>query len=205
MSGFLALRRNTALLLVALVLAGTGERLWLDRLFTYAETMFGKPSYKERAANMAAFFKSRLRLVNDHYEWRYWDAAGDWDQPVITKHGDKAVQRPEDTGHGSLDIGFVLACAENGIVFTDADLQRFANTFVKVMWNGSFENPTLGGWVNTNKPSRQSANWQEWLRLGRVEPQVRQICERLVVTEASLWAKAQLYGLGSNAPRGKRT
>ncbi len=36
---FLALRRNTALLLVALVLAGTGERLWLGFAPKYLETL----------------------------------------------------------------------------------------------------------------------------------------------------------------------
>jgi hypothetical protein len=154
-----------------------------------------KAAYKKRAAQMAAFFKSRLRLVNNHYTWRYWDDAGDWDKPVIEKEGEKAVQRPEDTGHGSLDIGFVLACAGNGIVFIDSDLKRFAATFADVMWNGSLERPTVGGWVNTNKPSRQSGNLHEWLRLGAVEPRVRQICEQLIPIEGSLWAKAQLYRL----------
>lgn len=38
-AGFLALRRNTALLLVALVLAGTGERLWLGFAPKYIETL----------------------------------------------------------------------------------------------------------------------------------------------------------------------
>src|SRR6266705_4878326 len=36
---FLALRHNTALLLVALVLAGTGERLWLGFAPKYLETL----------------------------------------------------------------------------------------------------------------------------------------------------------------------
>lgn len=36
---FLALRRNTVLLLVALVLAGTGERLWLGFATKYLETL----------------------------------------------------------------------------------------------------------------------------------------------------------------------
>jgi len=40
-SEFLALRRNTSLLLVALVLAGTGERLWLGFAPKYIETIGG--------------------------------------------------------------------------------------------------------------------------------------------------------------------
>jgi MFS family permease len=39
LTDFLALRRNTALLLVALVLAGTGERLWLGFAPKYLETL----------------------------------------------------------------------------------------------------------------------------------------------------------------------
>jgi MFS family permease len=40
-SDFLALRRNTSLLLVALVLAGTGEKLWLGFASKYIETLGG--------------------------------------------------------------------------------------------------------------------------------------------------------------------
>src|SRR5712671_3970843 len=40
-SEFLALRRNTSLLLVALVLAGTGEKLWLGFAPKYIETIGG--------------------------------------------------------------------------------------------------------------------------------------------------------------------
>ena len=36
---FLALKRNTALLLVALVLAGTGEKLWLGFAPKYLQTL----------------------------------------------------------------------------------------------------------------------------------------------------------------------
>src|SRR2546427_10343555 len=38
-SEFLALRRNTSLLLLALVLAGTGERLWIDFAPKYLKTL----------------------------------------------------------------------------------------------------------------------------------------------------------------------
>jgi len=41
LSEFLALRRNTSLLLIALVLAGTGERLWLGFAPKYIETLGG--------------------------------------------------------------------------------------------------------------------------------------------------------------------
>jgi len=154
----------------------------------------GKAVYKERATKMARFFNSCLRRVGDHYEWNYWDAAGPWDMPWDKPH----EKRPEDTGHGSLDIGFVLACAQSGIVFTETDLKRFANTLIEAMWNGSLDKPTVGGYVNSTKPSRQSGNLHEWLRLAGVEPKVQAICERIISAEGSLWAKAQLYLLWSD-------
>jgi hypothetical protein len=84
---------------------------------------------------------------------------------------------------------------DSAIVFTDADLRRFAKTFTEVMWNGSLDQPTVGGWVNARRTSRQSGNLQNWLELGRWEPKVSHICERLIPAEGSLWAKAQLYRL----------
>jgi len=151
----------------------------------------GKAAYKARAEQMARFFRSCLRLVGDHYEWNYWDSAGEWDKPW-----DKpAEKRAEDTGHGSLDIAFVRACAENGIVFEDADLKRFADTVIGAMWNGSLDKPTVGGYVNSKKPTRQSGNLQEWVMLCKVQPTVRRVCEHIIPAEGSLWAKAQLYFL----------
>lgn len=157
----------------------------------------GKAAYKEHAAAFAGFFKSRLRLVGEHYEWNYWDAAGEWDAEMAKT--DKP--RAEDTGHGSIDLAFVLACAESGIVFTQADLKRFANTFAQVMWNGSLDDPTVGGWVNRSTTSRQSGNVQDWVLLGRLEPKVWQVCSQVVPKDGSLAAKAQLYGLWSTQGR----
>ena len=63
-SEFLALRRNTSLLLVALVLAGTGEKLWLGFAPKYLETL-GKGaqtnalSQNIEASNLWAFFQAK--------------------------------------------------------------------------------------------------------------------------------------------------
>jgi len=151
----------------------------------------GKAAWREHAAGMASFFKSRLRTVGDRYEWNYWDAAGEWDAEMAKTDQPRA----EDTGHGSIDIAFAIACAESGIVFDEADLKRFANTFVKAMWNGSLDAPVVGGWVNTTTPSRQSGNVQDWLLLGRLEPRIREVCTRVIPKEGSTAAKAQLFRL----------
>jgi len=46
--------------------------IWLHRIT-------GDSAYRDQAAKMARCFKSHLRLVDDHYDWNYWDAVG---QPI---------------------------------------------------------------------------------------------------------------------------
>jgi hypothetical protein len=165
--------------------------IWLDRIT-------GDRAYRDQVTRMARFFKSHLRLVEDRYEWNYWDAAGAWDRPW-----DKPEEkRAEDTGHGSLDISFVVDAAEAGIVFDRTDLQRLANTFLRKMWNGSLTKPTVGGYVNTAKPTRQSGNLQDWVRLSRQAPQVLAVCARVIPQTGSVKAKAQLLRLLTEAARG---
>jgi hypothetical protein len=157
----------------------------------------GDSAYRDQAVKMARCFKSHVRLADDRYDWNYWDAVGEWDRPW-----DKpAEKRPEDTGHGSLDVSFVVDAAEAGIVFDQADLQRLANTFLKVMWNGSLTEPAVGGSVNTARPTRQSGNLQDWVRLSRQEPQVLAVCARLTPQIGSVKAKAQLLRLLAESPK----
>ncbi len=151
----------------------------------------GKNQYRKRAAKMARFFKSCLRLNDDHYEWNYWDPTGPWDD----RWNKPEDIRPEDTGHGSLDISFAIDAADAGIVFDQTDLKRFANTFLKVMWNGSLEEPQVGGCVTTSRPTRQSGNVSDWLRLTRLEPRILQVCSRIIPQSGNLKAKAQLLRL----------
>lgn len=167
------------------------QYLALGNVLVWLHRITGKEIYRDKAEKMGRFFKSCLRLEGDHYEWNYWDATGQWDKPW-----DKPEEkRPEDTGHGSLDIGFVVDAVRDGIVFDENDLNRFANTLLKVMWNGSLTEPTVGGYVNTDKPTRQSVNLQDWVRLSRIEPEVLAVCTKIIQESGSLKAKAQLLRL----------
>jgi len=174
------------------------QYLALGNALVWLHRITGNLAYRNQAAKMARFFKSCLRPVDDHYAWNYWDATGDWDRDWDRPE----EKRAEDTGHGSLDIGFVVDAAEDGIVFDRTDLRRLANTFLKVMWNGSLSNPTVGGYVNSAVPTRQSGNLQDWLRLSREEPQVLPVCARIIQESGSIKAKAQL--LRWLAEEGKR-
>ncbi len=113
----------------------------------------------ERARMMAGYFHENLRPVEgDAYEWNYWD-------PLPGEEGVRSY--PEDTGHGTIDIGFAIEAAHRGVVFTGEDLERFARTWVDVMWAGDEESPAFGKRVNTSEGDYKS-QW-EWMQLGEVD------------------------------------
>lgn len=70
---FLALRRNPSLLLVALVLAGTGERLWLGYAPKYIETLGG-------TALVIGLFDALQTLLGAVYAWPGGWLADRWGQ-----------------------------------------------------------------------------------------------------------------------------
>ncbi|MCE5345140.1 MAG: hypothetical protein LLG13_02465 [Bacteroidales bacterium] len=98
----------------------------------------GKTEYLERSEKMSNLLKNRLRYnqQSDLYVWNYWY------EPMTTKGWTpddslsynvkyfKPANHVEDISHGVLDIGMIVAANRTGIVFTDADLIRFANTLL---------------------------------------------------------------------------
>jgi hypothetical protein len=143
------------------------QYLALARTYVAVYRATGKPAYRERAAKMARFFKRNLQLVDDHYEWKYWDYAGPWDEDA------RAMAHTEDTSHGHIDIGFAVDAYDAGIVFDRTDMDRFARTVSEVMWNGSEDQPRVGNPVNTaNNPGIRAL---DWVRLGRFSDKTRRI------------------------------
>ena len=69
------------------------------------------------------------------WTWSYW--------PVTV-----ADTLPEDLSHANLDISFALEASRHGIVFTPGDMKRFANTFTRLVWNGSSALPRFSSHVN---------------------------------------------------------
>ena len=71
----------------------------------------------ERARMMATYFHDNLRLTDEGaYEWNYWD-------PL---EGEDVRSYVEDTGHGTIDVGFAAEATRRGVVFTNEDMERFA-------------------------------------------------------------------------------
>jgi hypothetical protein len=105
----------------------------------------GEREYLERSQKICRFFKNRLKYIasTDLYIWNYWF------EPMTTKGWkpeDKLSQNVgyfegkenvEDISHGVLDIAMVMAAWRSGIVFSTADVNRFANTLLVNVLNSS--------------------------------------------------------------------
>jgi len=99
----------------------------------------GKDSYLDRSRKMVNLFKNRLIYdrERDLYVWNYWY------EPMTTVGWIPADNisfnvmvypgkaRVEDISHGGHDIAMVMAAHRMGLGFDDADVRRFANTFLK--------------------------------------------------------------------------
>ena len=131
----------------------------------------GNAWYRERAEKMARFFKSNLRLVNDHYEWNYWD-------PAIPRDSEgMRMQHAEDTSHGHIDVGFAVDAYEAGVVFTPEDMTRLARTLLS-MWNGSMESPAFASAVGGK--AGEFVSIRDWIRLAAFDAKLREISTKLV-------------------------
>jgi hypothetical protein len=128
----------------------------------------GKEEYLYKTVKISNYFKSKLILINeiDAYVWDYW----------------AKIERHEDISHANLDIGFIIDAYEAGIVFTHEDLRKFANTFLKLMWNGSLENPEIGTYINSSEIIEGGRNCrvQEWVRLAKIDKRIYIICNYLI-------------------------
>ncbi len=109
--------------------------------------------YRKRAVAMAKNFERALRVVDDAYEWYYWD----W-----VENGRPDHSGYEDRSHGHIDVGFVVDAIRRGVVFDDTDGERLAKTLIEKMWNGSRDDPLFGHRVSSDKdPGLTVIDWAE--------------------------------------------
>ncbi|MEF3305563.1 hypothetical protein [Paenibacillus sp. GYB003] len=108
----------------------------------------GNPTYLDRAKRVGQYFKNALVANGTAYTWNYAYYAS----------------TVEDASHANVDLGFVLDMYRNGQMFTGADMDKFKNTLVNVMWNQSTTAPTISHYVNGTGAadfSKYMSNWTE--------------------------------------------
>jgi hypothetical protein len=144
-----------------------------------------KRRFIERAEAMARNFKRDLRRAGNAWEWHYWD----W-----IEAGEPGHSAVEDTSHGHIDIGFAVEACRRGVLFSDADLTRFARTLLGVMWNGDPESVRIGGRVDTREGDARV--FIDWVDLVQWEPRVWDVMWRLYeqTERPAPWAPTMLRG-----------
>lgn len=82
----------------------------------------GKPAYRKQATELAGFFRESLQHRSEGWVWEYWP-----------KNPGMPVKNGEDISHAAVNVDFARRCYRAGIVFTQKDMEGFANTWLTVV------------------------------------------------------------------------
>ena len=137
------------------------QYLALGRAYLALQTVSRKRLFADRPRRMAKNFKRHIWKTGRAYTWYYWD----WIE--AGEHGHSAI---EDTSHGRIDIGFAIDACRRGVVFNNADMKRFAHTLLDQMWNGSRDDPVIGGRVD--RQEGDTTPCADWIDLCQWNPRV---------------------------------
>lgn len=112
------------------------QNVGLARTMLNIYQVTGEAKYLDRVTKIAQHFKNHLTLETDRYVWNYWWGFGynGWTSSQSVSANTPSYggyKKFEDFRHGAVDGDFVVMAHQAGIVFTDTDLQRFANTIEK--------------------------------------------------------------------------
>jgi hypothetical protein len=123
----------------------------------------GEEKFRDRAARIFAFQKSRFQLVDDHYAWNYWEPYGAPDVDLAAGKTKHWVGVHPDRPYQQGEVAHMVDAYETGVVFDERDMRRILNTNLKVMWNGSVEAPAFrnsnAGLPGANPKNTAGALW----------------------------------------------
>ena len=143
----------------------------------------------DRAEKMVRYFHSFLELDEDNnaYRWHYWD----W-----IEYGEPGNSGWEDTSHAALTMSLAVVAARRGLIFTDEDMVRIANTWLKVMWNQDEEKPLMAAAVDGREPHKFPALLNWWSELSQWDRQVYDLALTCFLAKddkaQAVWAPAML-------------
>lgn len=122
---------------------GALGRAWL----VLKDVQGADPRMANRAEQMVRYFHNHLHLFtskdkDDPYEWVQW-YYWDW-----TDYGKPGHSGWEDTGHAALTMSMAVEAARRDVIFTEQDMQRIANCWLRVMYNGDEKTPRMASYVD---------------------------------------------------------
>lgn len=169
----------------------------------------GKDEYMRRAIKLGVRFKHSLTLKDGHYEWYYWDPAGEWDVKPLKPTEWKHWMGPEHrSGYYSLSLSQAVLLYQYGLVFDKTDIARFVKTQLEMCWNGDLEDPVWSRVDGTRPPDYTQGAYissalapfsetvAEYLFTGaRQERQLRRMDSSWAGARAAGWLRAKLIDL----------
>lgn len=134
----------------------------MGRLLIALADATGEATYREKARRLANHFKAMLSTsTKGGYRWSYWSAS--------------YVSPGEDISHAAINVEFAIRAARSGIVFTGADLKKFAITFVEHVYVDSHTTyDAVGGTGAKNTPGQRSQTGR-WVELAEHDPAIHAI------------------------------
>jgi hypothetical protein len=122
------------------------------------------PLMAQRAEAMVRYFRRHLELEagKNAWRWHYWD----W-----TEYGVPGHSGFEDTSHAAINVSLAVVAARRGVLFTDEDMVRLANTWLKVMWNQDVAKPKMAAAVDGRDPHDFSPLLVGWSELAQWDRQ----------------------------------
>jgi hypothetical protein len=136
------------------------------------------PLMGQRAEQMVRYVHSHLELdeENNAYRWHYWD----W-----VEYGEPGHSGYEDTSHASLTMSLAVEAARRGVIFTNEDMTRIANTWLKLMWNGDEEKPMMAAAVDGREPHKFSSLATRWTELSQWDRKVYELALKAFLSQSA--------------------
>lgn len=142
--------------------------------------------------DLSPYYPSSLReqiIPNqkDHSAY-FWDAVwGSYAKPG------------QDVGHGNNVVAYMIEAHDQGIYWTDADMEGLKNLLMKVLWDGSTTTPVFSGYLDGSDPGGGDFQSDGFMKLGRYDPNIQRLYEQYTGQDAYM---TQFYGNGAlNARR----
>lgn len=155
----------------------------MGRLLLALHAVTSDATYLDKATKLAQRFKNQLSTGSGgEYLWNYW--------------GGTYASPGEDISHAAINVDFAAMAAEQGVVFTDTDLDAFSRTFMGPVY---VDDRTLSNFVGGGDTNGSSYKPQcgRWLRLTRVRTAVYAAVRDLYELEydpGSVGSGSLLYG-----------
>jgi hypothetical protein len=131
----------------------------------------GERRYKDRASQLARFFRNRMWERGDGaLIWEYWP------KPETAVDADNVPREAEDITHAYINMRFALEAFESGLVFTHEDMLALGRTLSLGILGRA---PDAAGFIDGSRDLRGlHENLPGWMLLARFAPNARsRICE----------------------------